>query len=1095
MIHYPTRYLKGLLAFGTALLAAGGLNGQVTKTFDTDLEGFANPNFHGEQAAPPPEVAWSPDYGGTMALTVQANFNWIARIQTSSGDFFDEIVKSMDNGGSLTFDLIVDPEGLPAGAFQLGISGQGSQSNWNERSYSPISHTAAADGPVTISYSIPIRPTTSRVDGDIAFEPGDTRFDFVLGHRNGNTVPTTVYIDNFTITANAEVIPPPPPPPPPPVGGVVLTFDTDMNGFAKAGWMGGNSEWSPKYGGEDSGSLAITTPGNWQWASQLFLTTGPLFEEIKRSLANGGELVFDVTADSEGVPTGSIQVHLSGNSSGGGWNQHNMLTITQADLTAGNGVATYTVTIPIAAEATPGAINFGPASNYFEFNFGRREGNAGGINTTFYVDNFRVVAGEEPLPPPEPDNLLRAEVITFDKTAEGFSALDFNPEIPRTVAWSANFGGSLLLTYGIRLEPFEGDVFDPWITTSPGFSAPFKRRLDIGAEIGGVVSFDMIAETGVLATFAPRMSLRNNWTQWDGELNDPAQIRDIGDGYERIRISWPLSYFSGLTGTQNQMAIGARGNYWTTGLQFYIDNISMEVAQPAVAIDFSENAAGFVGNGSAQAAHSTEFGGHLAINLPASAGPNALWLTESEMGARFQVSLNYVLAQGGELRFDLIANSGVLAGIQPALFIEQGTGGDLVRSEYTAPGIQQADLISLGGGKELVQIVVPLTALSNVSLDAPYTVIGFGAIYSSATPIQIGLANIVTQLEVSGDPTTTVLTFENGREGFAAVAATAVNDFAREDGVEGKALFIQGPSGNVWQAQATLGEASATAEAAAFGSNLFANAASSGGFLSFEVIFDFLSVSSPTADFDGISILLELDAGGDPQVQEFVFNDVVFPIPSGSVSRTVTVPVYPAESNETDGFVIEPALNYSLRIGSNTVAESASSIEFFIDNLSLTAEPAGQPPIILGEPKLDLSGGIVYGRLLAAFSGDATYDATGLPDGVTLDPNTGLISGTPTANGSFNVVLSVTTSGGTDQAEYEWTVSGVGTFLDLVIVSYAHSDGSFTINWQGNDGTPVVIERSSDLVDWAPVATGQTGTSWTDTETPTSKAFYRIVLP
>ena len=661
------------------------------------------------------------------------------------------------------------------------------------------------------------------------------------------------------------------------------------------------------------------------------------------------------------------------------------------------------------------------------------------------------------------------------------------------MAWSENFGGSLLLTYGIRQDPFEGGDFDPWITTSPGFSAAFIRRLNLGAEIGGVIGFDLIAETGVLATFAPRMSLRNNWTQWDGEFNDPAQIKSIGGGYEMIRISWPLSYFNGL-GTQTQIAIGARGNYWTTGLQFYLDNVSIEIAQPAVAVDFSEDPAGFVGNESTEVAHSTAFGGHLSITLPATSGSSALWLTEAEMGARFQVSLNYGLAQGGELRFDLIADAGVLAGIQPQLFIEQN-GDYEVWSEYTAPAINAGDLISLGGGKEVVQIVVPLSALSNISLDAPYTVIGFGAIYSSATPIQIGLANIVTQLEASGDPTTTVLTFENGREGFAALAATAVNDFPREDGVPGKALFIQGPSGNVWQAQATLGEASATTEAAAFGSNLFANAADSGGSLSFEVIFDFLSVSSPTADFDGISILLEIDAGSDPQAQEFVFDDIVFPIPSGSVSRTVTVPVYPSGSTETDGFVIEPALNYSMRIGSNTVAESASGIEFFIDNISLTAEPADQPPIILGEPKLNLTGGIVYGRLLAAFSGGATYDATGLPDGVAIDPNTGLISGTPTANGSYTVVLSVTTEGGTAEAEYEWTVSGVGSLLDLVIVSFDYSGGSFIINWHGNEGTPVDIERSTDLFDWTPVATGQTGTSWTDTEAPAERAFYRIVRP
>jgi hypothetical protein len=46
-----------------------------------------------------------------------------------------------------------------------------------------------------------------------------------------------------------------------------------------------------------------------------------------------------------------------------------------------------------------------------------------------------------------------------------------------------------------------------------------------------------------------------------------------------------------------------------------------------------------------------------------------------------------------------------------------------------------------------------------------------------------------------------------------------------------------------------------------------------------------------------------------------------------------------------------------------------------------------------------------------------TFEATGLPTGLTIDPNTGVVSGTPAVNGTFNVTITVTnTFGDTDTA-------------------------------------------------------------------------------
>lgn len=58
-----------------------------------------------------------------------------------------------------------------------------------------------------------------------------------------------------------------------------------------------------------------------------------------------------------------------------------------------------------------------------------------------------------------------------------------------------------------------------------------------------------------------------------------------------------------------------------------------------------------------------------------------------------------------------------------------------------------------------------------------------------------------------------------------------------------------------------------------------------------------------------------------------------------------------------------------------------------------------------------------------------SYSASGLPDGLTVDTDTGLISGTPTESGTFNILLGATNDGGTGTATLVLTIEGTDVTL------------------------------------------------------------------
>ena len=162
---------------------------------------------------------------------------------------------------------------------------------------------------------------------------------------------------------------------------------------------------------------------------------------------------------------------------------------------------------------------------------------------------------------------------------------------------------------------------------------------------------------------------------------------------------------------------------------------------------------------------------------------------------------------------------------------------------------------------------------------------------------------------------------------------------------------------------------------------------------------------------------------------------------------------------------------------SNVVALAAE----YTHCLALTGLPGGvAPPRVLG-PRM-LVGTVdrgFYGRMIVA-NGAQAFGASGLPPGLTMDPGTGVVTGAPTAAGTYQVTLFATNVLGVGQASLTLQINlplpglAISGLVLAGLGSGFHSIGVVNADWAGATGLPagLRIDAQTGLISGVPLETG-----------------------
>jgi len=141
-------------------------------------------------------------------------------------------------------------------------------------------------------------------------------------------------------------------------------------------------------------------------------------------------------------------------------------------------------------------------------------------------------------------------------------------------------------------------------------------------------------------------------------------------------------------------------------------------------------------------------------------------------------------------------------------------------------------------------------------------------------------------------------------------------------------------------------------------------------------------------------------------------------------------------------------------------------------NSTLSFPVNNTTPVITSATSASGTVGSAFSYQITATNSPASYGATGLPAGFTVNSGTGMISGTPTAAGTSTVTLSATNSTGTGTAPLTLTITGTGPLVSHTIQISSDADDGYYNSDDGSGWHSTPQSGGADLVgSWAGLTT------------------------
>jgi hypothetical protein len=167
-----------------------------------------------------------------------------------------------------------------------------------------------------------------------------------------------------------------------------------------------------------------------------------------------------------------------------------------------------------------------------------------------------------------------------------------------------------------------------------------------------------------------------------------------------------------------------------------------------------------------------------------------------------------------------------------------------------------------------------------------------------------------------------------------------------------------------------------------------------------------------------------------------------------------------------------------------------------VEIVQISTNSSGSAPVITSATTASGTVGSAFSYQITASNNPTSYDATGLPAGLSVNTNSGVISGTPVTLGTNSVTISAFNQYGTGSNTLSLTVnSGDNALAAPTGLTASGGASSVTLNWSSSSGaTSYEIYRGTSSGGETLLVSGITTTTYTDTNVTNGTTYYYKVV-